>query len=53
MSVGAAGLVRRRRVDGWRWTGRLFLALLLVFSVLPMIFEYSRSRWRGKAAAHP
>ena len=28
--------VSRRSVDWWRWGGRIFLALLLVFTVMPM-----------------
>ncbi|MBC7477788.1 MAG: carbohydrate ABC transporter permease [Pseudorhodobacter sp.] len=26
------------RVDGWRWSGRIFLALLLFFTVMPMVW---------------
>ena len=26
------------RVDGWRWAGRIFLALLLFFTVMPMVW---------------
>ena len=26
----------RRRPDGWRWAGRVYLAALLIFTVLPM-----------------
>ena len=30
------GPVTRRAIDWWRWAGRIFLALLLIFTVLPM-----------------
>src|SRR4029077_2944628 len=26
---------RRKRVDGWRWTGRIFLALMLFYTAVP------------------
>jgi len=28
----------RKRIDGWRWAGRVFLTLLLIFTVLPMVW---------------
>jgi len=28
----------RKRIDGWRWAGRVFLTLLLIFTVLPMFW---------------
>jgi multiple sugar transport system permease protein len=27
---------RRRRIDGWRWSGRLFLLLMLLYTAVPM-----------------
>ncbi|MGN6102700.1 MAG: carbohydrate ABC transporter permease [Devosia sp.] len=38
MSAVAAETVRSKRVDGWRWAGRVFIVLLTVFSVLPMLW---------------
>jgi multiple sugar transport system permease protein len=38
MSVVAAGSAGRKRVDGWRWTGRIFILLLSIFAVLPMVW---------------
>ena len=40
MSVAAAALgkSRRKKTDPWRWAGRVFLALLTLFSVLPMLW---------------
>src|SRR5580692_4223229 len=34
----SGGRRRRRKVDGWRITGWVFLALLLVFALLPMVW---------------
>ena len=28
----------RKPIDGWRWAGRVFLTLLLIFTVLPMLW---------------
>ncbi|HTJ57682.1 MAG TPA: carbohydrate ABC transporter permease [Devosiaceae bacterium] len=38
MSIVTAGMVARKHTDPWRWAGRIFLALLLIFSVLPMVW---------------
>lgn len=38
MSVVAAEAVRAKRVDGWRWAGRIFLLLITLFAVIPMIW---------------
>ena len=38
MSVVAAEAVRAKRVDGWRWAGRVFLLLITLFAVIPMIW---------------
>jgi multiple sugar transport system permease protein len=29
---------RRRRIDGWRWAGRLFLVFMLAYTALPMVW---------------
>jgi len=38
MSVVASEAVRGKRVDGWRWAGRVFLLLITLFAVIPMIW---------------
>ena len=38
MTVVANEAVRGKRVDGWRWAGRVFLALITLFAVIPMIW---------------
>jgi multiple sugar transport system permease protein len=38
MSVVAAEAVGGRRIDGWRWAGRVFIVLLTIFAVLPMLW---------------
>jgi len=38
MSVAAAEAVRSKRVDGWRWAGRIFLLLITLFAIIPMIW---------------
>ncbi|MDR3470169.1 MAG: carbohydrate ABC transporter permease [Devosia sp.] len=38
MSVVAAQMVRPKRIDGWRWTGRIFILALSIFAVLPMVW---------------
>ncbi len=40
----------RKRVDGWRWTGRLLLTLLLVYTVVPMAWMLITSLKTGFAA---
>ena len=30
-------MVTRRKFDGWRWSGRIFLVFLLIFSIMPRI----------------
>ncbi|MDF2980412.1 MAG: binding-protein-dependent transport system inner rane component [Devosia sp.] len=47
MSAGAA---KRRGAGGWRWSGRIFLALLLGFTVMPMIWMFITSLKTGFAA---
>ncbi|MEO8883949.1 MAG: carbohydrate ABC transporter permease [Devosia sp.] len=38
MSAVAAEAVRSKRVDGWRWAGRIFLLLITLFAIIPMIW---------------
>ena len=41
---------RRKRVDGWRWAGRIFLALMLFYTAVPMIWMLLTSIKSGFAA---
>ncbi|MDB5506146.1 MAG: carbohydrate transporter permease [Devosia sp.] len=40
----------RRQIDGWRWTGRIFLAILLIFTVVPIAWMFITSLKTGFAA---
>ncbi len=40
----------RKRIDGWRWTGRIFLAIMLIYTALPMIWMLLTSIKSGFAA---
>ncbi len=40
----------RQRVNGWRWAGRIFLTLLLIYTVLPMAWMMITSLKTGFAA---
>jgi len=40
----------RKRIDGWRWAGRIFLFLLLLFTAMPMIWMMITSIKSGFAA---
>jgi multiple sugar transport system permease protein len=40
----------RRRIDGWRWAGRIFLAIMLLYTALPMIWMLLTSIKSGFAA---
>jgi len=42
--------VSRRSIDGWRWLGRIFLVLLLIFTVMPMAWMLITSLKTGFAA---
>lgn len=42
--------VSRRAFDGWRWSGRVFLTLLLIFTVVPMAWMLITSLKTGFAA---
>ena len=38
------GQTRRRvRVDGWRWAGRIFLVLMLLYTAVPMIWKVRKT----------
>ncbi|WP_417309262.1 carbohydrate ABC transporter permease [Devosia sp.] len=40
----------RKKIDGWRWTGRIFLFFMLVYTVLPMAWMLVTSLKTGFAA---
>lgn len=46
----SASTIRHRGVGGWRWAGRIFLTLLLGFTVLPMFWMVITSLKTGFAA---
>ncbi|MET3900152.1 multiple sugar transport system permease protein [Devosia sp. UYZn731] len=50
MTAITESAVRRRSVDWWRWSGRLFLVLLLGFTVMPMVWMIITSLKTGFAA---
>ncbi len=51
MSHGATERTRRRKpIDGWRWAGRIFLAVMLVYTVVPMAWMLITSLKTGFAA---
>jgi multiple sugar transport system permease protein len=50
IAQAAAKRSRRQRADGWRWTGRIFLILLIIFTVMPMIWMFLTSLKTGFAA---
>ena len=51
VSEGATTPTRRRkRMDGWRWAGRIFLALMLFYTAVPMIWMLLTSIKSGFAA---
>ena len=39
-----------RRIDGWRWAGRIFLAFMLLYTALPMVWMLLTSIKSGFAA---
>ena len=41
---------RRKPADGWRWAGRIFLAVMLVYTVVPMAWMLITSLKTGFAA---
>lgn len=48
--TSAAGRPRRKAFDGWRWTGRIFLLLMLLYTLLPMAWMLLTSLKTGFAA---
>jgi multiple sugar transport system permease protein len=50
MSAITEHAVARRSFDGWRWSGRIFLVLLLIYTVLPMAWMLITSLKTGFAA---
>jgi multiple sugar transport system permease protein len=40
----------RRSIDGWRWSGRIFLVFLLAYTVIPMAWMFITSLKTGFAA---
>lgn len=40
----------RKRIDGWRWAGRIFLVLMLLYTAVPMIWMLLTSIKSGFAA---
>jgi multiple sugar transport system permease protein len=46
----SAGAAKRRGAGGWRWSGRIFLTLLIGFTVMPMIWMFITSLKTGFAA---
>ena len=42
--------LRRRRIDGWRWSGRLFLLFMLLYTAVPMVWMLLTSIKSGFAA---
>jgi multiple sugar transport system permease protein len=40
----------RRRIDGWRWTGRIFLTIMILYTALPMLWMLLTSIKSGFAA---
>ena len=41
---------RRKPIDGWRWVGRIFLVLMLLYTAVPMIWMLLTSIKSGFAA---
>ena len=40
----------RRRIDGWRWSGRIFLVFMLLYTAVPMVWMLITSIKSGFAA---
>ena len=49
-TITEQAVTRRNQVDWWRWAGRLFLVLILGFTVMPMIWMIITSLKTGFAA---
>ena len=48
MSNATAAAAPRRRSDGWRWTGRVYLVVLLAFAILIVILLFKPAGLLGK-----
>jgi multiple sugar transport system permease protein len=48
--TSATSRPRRKSIDGWRWAGRIFLALMLIYTVVPMAWMLLTSIKTGFAA---
>jgi multiple sugar transport system permease protein len=46
----SAELRRRKPIDGWRWAGRIFLVLMLLYTAVPMLWMLLTSIKSGFAA---
>src|SRR5688572_15892199 len=42
--------LRRKSFDGWRWSGRIFLVFMLIYTVVPMAWMLITSLKSGFAA---
>lgn len=49
-TITESAVTRRKGAGGWRWTGRIFLTLLLGFTVMPMFWMVLTSLKTGFAA---
>ncbi len=49
-TIDATPRRNRRRIDGWRWTGRIFLVFIVLFTALPMTWMVLTSIKTGFAA---
>ena len=49
-TISERAVTRHNRVDGWRWAGRLFLVLVLGFTIMPMAWMIITSLKTGFAA---
>ncbi len=49
-AITESAVTRRNQIDWWRWAGRLFLVLLLGFTVMPMVWMIITSLKTGFAA---
>jgi multiple sugar transport system permease protein len=48
--TSATSRPRRKSIDGWRWAGRIFLVLMLVYTLVPMAWMLLTSIKTGFAA---
>jgi multiple sugar transport system permease protein len=48
--TSAVSRPRRKPVDGWRWAGRIFLVVILIYTLVPMVWMLLTSIKTGFAA---